>query len=89
MGVGFFFFIHLLYRNGCALGFVPNSIRTHLSTAKAKEQKMTDMTQAERDLEKEMRTLSISRFYRLHDNAEKIGDFAETSTGRAVQFHIE
>ena len=50
---------------------------------------MTDMIQAQRDLEKDMRTLSISRFYRLHDNAEKRGDFAETSTGRAVQFHVE
>ena len=35
---------------------------------------MTDMIQAQRDLEKDMRTLSISRFYRLHDNAEKRGD---------------
>lgn len=50
---------------------------------------MTDMIQAQRDLEKDMRTLSISRFYRLHDNAEKRGDFAETSTGRAMQFHVE
>ena len=49
---------------------------------------MTDMIQAQRDLEKDMRTLSISGFYRLHDNAEKRGDFAETNTGRAVQFHL-
>ena len=48
---------------------------------------MTDMIQAQRDLEKEMRTLRISWFYRLHDNAEKRGGFAETFKGRAVQFH--
>jgi len=50
---------------------------------------MTDMIQAQRDLEKDMRTLSISRFYRLHNNAEKRGDFAETSAGRAIQFNVD
>jgi len=50
---------------------------------------MTDMIQAQRDLEKDMKTLSISRFYRLHENAEKRGGSDETFTGRAVQFHIE
>lgn len=89
MSVGFSFSIHLPYRNGYALGFVPKSIRTHLSTTKAKGAIMTDMIQAQRDLEKDMRTLSISGFYRLHDNAERRGDFAETSNGRAVQFHVE
>ena len=87
--MGFSFFIHHRYRDGYALGFVPNSIGTHLSTAKAKGHKMTDMIQAQRDLEKEMRALSISGFYRLHDDAEKRGDFTEASTGRAVKFHIE
>lgn len=85
----FSFSIHLPYRNGYALGFVPKSIRTHLSTTKAKGAIMTDMIQAQRDLEKDMKTLSISRFYRLHENAEKRGGSDETFTGRAVQFHIE
>ena len=50
---------------------------------------MTGMIQARRDLEKEVKTPSISGFHRLHDNAEKRDDFAETSTGRAVQFHVD
>ena len=50
---------------------------------------MTDMIQAQRDLQKDMRTLSISGFYRLHDNAERRGDFAQTNNGRAVQFQFE
>ena len=50
---------------------------------------MTDMIQAQRDLEKEMRTLSISRFYRPHDNAEKKSGFDETCTCRALQFHVD
>ena len=50
---------------------------------------MTDMIQAQRDLQKDMRTLSISGFYRLHDNAERRGDFTQTNNGRAVQFQFE
>ena len=50
---------------------------------------MTDMIQAQRDLQKDMRTLSISGFYRLHDNAERRGDFVQTNNGRAVQFQFE
>ena len=47
---------------------------------------MTDMIQAQRDLEKDMRTLSISRFYRLHENAEKRGGSDETFIGREYSF---
>ena len=61
----------------------------HLSTTKAKGAIMTDMIQAQRDLEKDMRTLRISWFYRLHENAEKRVGFVEIFKGRAIQFHIE
>ena len=50
---------------------------------------MTDMIQAQRDLEKDMRILRISWFYRLHENAEKRVGFEEIFKGRAIQFHIE
>ena len=50
---------------------------------------MTYMIKAQKELEKEIRTLRISWFYRLHENAEKRGGFDETSKGRAVQFRIE
>lgn len=49
----------------------------------------TDMIQRQKELETTIRDMSISRFYRLHDNAEKRGDFAETTTGRAIQHHVE
>jgi len=76
-------------RNGYALGFVPKLIRTHLSTTKATGAIMTDMIQAPRDLTREIRTPSISDFYRPYHNAEKRGDFAETSAGRAIQFNVD
>ena len=50
---------------------------------------MTDMIQAPRDLTREIRTPSISDFYRPYHNTEKRGDFAETSAGRAIQFHVD
>ena len=46
------------------------------------------MIYAQRALEEEMRTLSISRFYRPRDNEGRRGDFSKTITGRAVQFHL-
>ena len=39
---------------------------------------MTDMIQAQRELEKEMRTLSISRFYRLHSSSPVLGFWVGT-----------
>jgi len=50
---------------------------------------MTDMIQAPRDLTREIRTPSISDFYRPYHNTEKTGDFAETSAGSAIQFHVD
>jgi hypothetical protein len=87
--VGFSFSVHLLERNGNLLGFVPKSIRKHPSTTNAKGAIMTDMIKAQKELEKEIRTLRISWLYRLYENAEKRGGFDETFKGRAVQFHIE
>ena len=46
------------------------------------------MIQAQRVSEEEMRNLSISWLYRPHDNQGKRGDFSQTITGRAVQFHL-
>ena len=45
------------------------------------------MIQAQRVLEEEIRNLIISWFYRPHDNEGKKGDFSQTITGKAVQFH--
>ena len=50
---------------------------------------MTDMIQAQRDLAREIRTPSISEFYRPYHNAEKRVDFAETIAGRAIHFHVD
>jgi hypothetical protein len=81
--------INLPCRNGYVLGFVPKSIRTHLSTTRATVTIMTDMIQAPRDLTREIRIPSISDFYRPYHNIEKRGDFAETSAGRTIQFHVD
>ena len=84
----FSFSIHLLHCNGYALCSALKSPGTRLSTNKAKAVIRTDMIYAQRALEEEMRTLSISRFYRPRDNEGRRGDFSKTITGRAVQFHL-
>ena len=43
----------------------------------------------QRELEAEMRVMTIDRFHRLHTNAEKRGEFSETTTGRGIVNHLE
>ena len=50
---------------------------------------MTDMTQAQRDLEVSMRDMTVARYNRLHENAAARGEFADTQAGKGIQNHLE